>query len=135
MTTTIDRAHTTLHPVIRSKIDALQTALTNGFAKGETKSNFRVFETYRSPQRQRHLFLKTTSTKAPEWTSAHQYGMAADFAVWDETAKKWSWPDDADWKYLAAEARKVGLATPLAWDKGHVSPKDWRGSLRAYLSA
>lgn len=46
-----------------------------------------VHETFRSPERQRQLFLGGKATKADQWRSWHQYGLAADL-VFDMDKKK-----------------------------------------------
>jgi len=56
---------------------------------------FRMFEGFRSPQRQDYLYQQGRSrpgniiTNARPWTSFHQYGLAADFVLFINN--KWSW--------------------------------------------
>lgn len=86
------------------------------------------FEGYRSPVRQYHLLTRTKNTKAGPWQSAHQYGLAVDFAglrieqdglivpgswAWDQVPKHL-------WETLKREAIREGLDVPIAWDRGHV---------------
>lgn len=84
------------------------------------------FEGYRSPMRQNHLFTTTASTKARAWKSAHQYGMAVDFAglrIENDliVPNTWGWdvPEDL-WRRLKGVATVNGLDVPIEWDRGHV---------------
>jgi len=100
---------------------ATQPFRTKGFAY----CTFRPFEGFRHPMRQLYLFHETKSTKAGPWESAHQYGLAVDFAVWvakDDGSSQgfWTWPNDAPWIRLAEMARMYGLDVPIEWDRGHV---------------
>lgn len=79
-----------------------------------------VFETYRSPERQQHLFdLKNGTSESPAWMSWHQYGLAADL-VWFGP-KKWSWKPlkRDDWERLAEVMQSVGLRGIGQKDAGH----------------
>lgn len=91
---------------------------------------FRPFEGFRDPMRQLYLVSETKSTKAGPWQSAHQYGVAVDFAVWCEKDNRssvgfWAWPDEAPWERLAEMARMFSLDVPIAWDRGHVVHPLW----------
>jgi D-alanyl-D-alanine dipeptidase len=58
----------------------------------------RIFETYRTPARQHKLWEQGRETKGPivtqsrAWQSWHQYGVAADIALFKDG--KWSWAFD-----------------------------------------
>lgn len=85
------------------------------------------FEGYRSPMRQNYLFsLGTKITKARAWQSAHQYGLAVDFAglrIENDliVPNSWSWDvNESLWPKLKREAALSGLDIPIQWDRGHV---------------
>lgn len=132
--TNTERDMNLVHPTVRAKFVGLAKALREGFEKGETTTLFLPFETYRSPQRQLYLWTHTTSTKSQPWESAHQLGLAVDFAPHD-TAKPegrgWYWKEKEDpstpidWAYLKKTAKRFGLTVPIAWDKGHVQSAAW----------
>lgn len=113
-----------LHPVFREKAGSLLQEC----AKADLP--FRLFEGFRSPQRQRELYQqgRTTPgnivTKAMAWQSLHQYGVAADFVLF--VNGRWSWADTGDfkqhWKKLHQLADKVGLE-PLSWELPHLQLK------------
>lgn len=99
-----------LHPRVRAKFAALTEELS--------KHGFRVFETWRSPQRQATLLGR--SSKADAWQSAHQYGLAADFVRYTNS---WDW--SGDYTIVRRIARGYGLDAPILWDPGHVQPPNW----------
>lgn len=111
-----------LHPVVRAKVKTLQGKLD--------KENIpmKVFEAFRSPERQAFLYSKGRTrpglkvTNAEPWESYHQYGLAADFVRFENG--KWNWNDQtaaqkAQWARFHALAREVGLE-PLSWEMPHV---------------
>lgn len=85
-----------------------------------------AFEGYRHPIRQYHLLTVDKTTKARPWQSAHQYGLAVDFAGRmiheGELVRDWFWPNVTHhcWDDLKREARRVDLDVPISWDYGHV---------------
>lgn len=85
------------------------------------------FEGYRTADRQAML-LRQGATKAGPWRSAHQWGMAVDFAVVDQEDVSWHWPDPDSkvWRELYHAAHDIGLVIPIKWDKGHVQSPYWR---------
>jgi len=94
----------------------------------EADTILRVFETYRTPERQAHVFT-TGASHARPWQSAHQYGYALDFAGFKNGA--WTWDVDARcWEVLHHRAAELGLLTPISWDLGHVQHPRWH--LRDY---
>jgi hypothetical protein len=110
-----------LHPAFRAPVESLIEKLTqDGLA-------FRLFEGYRSPQRQRELYAQGREnsepivTKAKPWLSYHQYGLAADFVLYE--GGQWSWDGGGRrkkwWSRLHELAREVGLE-PLSWELPHV---------------
>lgn len=123
MTSSPDRDLTNLHPIMRDLVVRLCLHLEADFTSALTLSKFQLFEGYRSPERQHELFTDGRSTtKADAWQSAHQYGLAVDFAgrVNGLNGEVWSWNPQIDWAHLRMRALEVGLDVPLDWDKGHV---------------
>ena len=115
-----DLAH--LHPLVRAKVEKVQKELD--------KANIpmRVFEAFRSPERQAYLYAKGRTapgsrvTNAGPWQSYHQYGMAADFVRFENG--KWNWNDSTpqqnkEWDQFHDIARAAGLE-PLSWERPHV---------------
>jgi hypothetical protein len=110
-----------LHPVVREKIFQLTQHL-----KAE-QLPFRLFEGFRSPDRQRDLYAQGRTkpgskvTNAQAWSSYHQYGVAGDFVLYENG--RWSWDDKGErkqwWKQLHVLARQVGLE-PLSWETPHL---------------
>ena len=110
-----------IHPVVREKIYQLIEHL-----KAE-QLPFRLFEGFRSPERQRDLYAQGRTkpgakvTNAQAWSSYHQYGVAADFVLFENG--KWSWDDKGKrrqwWERLHELAREVGLE-PLSWETPHL---------------
>ena len=80
---------TYLHPTFRTKAQAVVDACA------QEQLPFRLFEGFRYPQRQQYLYEqgRTRSgnkvTNARPWTSYHQYGLAADFVLYQDG--QWSW--------------------------------------------
>ncbi|GAA0852826.1 M15 family metallopeptidase [Aliiglaciecola litoralis] len=110
-----------LHPVVREKIQTL----ISRFASEELP--FRLFEGFRTPDRQHELYAQGRTkagnkvTNAKAWSSYHQYGVAGDFVLYIDG--KWSWDDKGKrkqyWKRLHELAREVGLE-PLSWETPHL---------------
>ena len=119
-----------LHPLMRDPVRKLEGVLLDAGLLGTgTAPGFRLFEGYRSPERQDHLFKTTPSvTRARGWQSAHQYGLAVDYVWW--TGSEWSWNAlDHPWDQLRSAAflgGKVGLTAPLKWDLPHIEHPDWK---------
>lgn len=108
-----------LHPLMRGPVELMCASLEVAYQEGATQTYFRIFEGYRSPQRQTELFSDGRRvTKAKAWQSAHQYGLAVDMVPFTNAAFHWS--ESADWAFLKATARKFGLDVPFAWDRPHV---------------
>lgn len=111
-----------LHPVFREKVKVLIQKLDS------ENLLFRIFEGFRTPQRQRKLYAQGRTnppwsivTNAKPWLSNHQYGVAADFVLFENG--QWSWDDSGTkgklWFRLHELGREVGL-TPLSWEKPHL---------------
>ncbi|MHA7880370.1 MAG: M15 family metallopeptidase [Saccharospirillum sp.] len=114
-----------LHPAFRAKASSVLDSLA------EEGLPFRIFEGYRSPQRQRYLYAQGRTragaivTKAKPWQSYHQYGVAADFVLyengrwcWDDRGKRRKW-----WQRLHEIAWEHGLE-PLSWELPHLQLKN-----------
>ena len=110
-----------LHPDFRTALDKLLAQA------GSENIPFRIFEAFRTPERQEWLFAQgrtrsgSVVTKARAWESFHQYGMAADLVLFIDG--QWSWSDagplGGHWHRLREMARDVGLRT-LDWEAPHV---------------
>lgn len=117
-----------MHPKIQRVFQRLTEKLIVGYETGLTHTKFELFETFRSASRQNYLFMKGSS-KAREWQSAHNYGLAADFVAVTGYSSSgnplWSWDINHDWHFLAKCAEEVGLSAPISWDKPHVQSHIW----------
>lgn len=110
-----------LHPIFREKSKAVLESLA------EESLPFRIFEGFRSPERQRYLYAQGRTragaivTRAKAWQSYHQYGVAADFVLFENG--RWSWDDRGKrrkwWQQLHQVARDHGLE-PLSWELPHL---------------
>lgn len=122
MATIIRQIHA-LHPLVQRQFEELAFALKADFKAKRTLTDFRVFETYRTPMRQLEILTLTKNTKAGPYRSAHQYGLAADFVPFTSF---WSWDAEHDYAHLAKRALDFGLKVPYAgWDKVHVEHPDF----------
>jgi hypothetical protein len=112
---------TFLHPVYRAAAAAVLDDLA---AAGIP---LRIFEAYRTPERQQFLYDQGRTrpgsivTKAQAWQSYHQYGLAADYVAfvngswsWDGTGERAQW-----WTQLHVIGRKHGLE-PLSFEAPHL---------------
>jgi peptidoglycan L-alanyl-D-glutamate endopeptidase CwlK len=110
-----------LHPIFREKARQLLQQLA------AEQIPFRLFEGFRSPQRQRYLYAngRTRSgpvvTRALPWSSYHQYGLAGDFVLlqngewnWDTSGAKAAW-----WKRLSELGKQLQLE-PLRFEMPHL---------------
>lgn len=115
-----------LHPKARQPFELLALRLEDGFKAGHTKTWFRPFEGYRSPERQLQLLNIDKTTKAGPWQSAHNYGLAVDFVPWDPADQKWHWRENADWAFLDRSVQnRPQLSRPISWDRPHVEHHIW----------
>lgn len=114
---TVIRDINALHPKFAPIAKRLADALAADYKAGLTKTDFQVFETYRSPLRQQELLAKGT-TKAGPFKSAHQFGLAVDFVP--RINGRWDWSDFHEWEYMRNKAQSFGLSTPISWDLTHV---------------
>ncbi|PTM42386.1 glycosyl hydrolase 108 family protein [Bosea sp. 124] len=117
-----------LHPVIRDALSKIIGKLNNdGFS-------FQLFEAFRTPERQQHLFAQGRTrdgkivTNARAWQSFHQYGLAVDIVL--KIDGQWSWNDSGKfakaWDRLHEVGRAHGLK-PLSFEKPHLqwARGDW----------
>jgi peptidoglycan L-alanyl-D-glutamate endopeptidase CwlK len=88
---------------------------------------FRLFEGYRSPQRQQYLWEQgrvragAKVTNARPWESLHQYGLAADLVLFENA--KWSWDDKGAKARWWARLKEIGTAEglqPISWEAPHL---------------
>lgn len=135
---TITRDLSLLHPKFARAVVKLNKLCSGGYQTGITKTNFKVFETFRHPTRQNDLFAKGTS-KARQFTSAHQLGLAVDMVpylnaeeatalgerIGERVMPGWNWHSSHDWDFLRRSAQQVGLLVPMQWDRAHVEHPDW----------
>lgn len=99
-----------LHPILReSVLQLLQSFQSEGLP-------FRLYEGFRSPQRQAWLYQQGQSsgsmiTESDAWASYHQYGLAVDFVLWLNGT--WSWNtlgiNAGRWQRLYDLGERVGL--------------------------
>lgn len=122
-----------LHPAVRERIARVLERL---HAEGLP---FRVFEAYRTPDRQQYLYEQGRTrpgsivTRAKAWESLHQYGLAADLVLFENN--RWSWDDKGPkarwWARLKEIGREEGLE-PLSWEAPHLQfPGKSAGALRS----
>jgi len=121
-----------LHPKFQRLVRDVNERLTLDHEAGTTKTNFKIFETFRDPMRQTELIAKGV-TKAGPYQSAHQYGLAVDWVpiidgtdahrlseiTGERVLPGWNWHSSHDWEHLAQVAKRFGLTT-ISWDKSHL---------------
>lgn len=124
-----------LNPLVQADFFTLIRHLERGYLNGETKTEFKVFETYRTPGRQVEAFEQKVS-KARAFQSPHQYGLAVDFVPMVNrhsaggVKRVWSWHDELDWDYLDTCVDRVPcLSRSISWDRPHVEHELW-GEIR-----
>lgn len=117
-----------IHPEARPAFHGLIIKLFDGRVWESNGANYilRPFEGFRTPARQHKLLTVDKTTKVGPWKSAHQYGLAVDFAGVRMEENRlipgtWTWnlPDEV-WGDLQIQASKFSLRVPISWDKGHV---------------
>jgi len=110
-----------LHPIFREKARELLDRLT---AEGIP---FRLYEGFRSPERQRYLYAQGRTRAGPiityarPWASYHQYGMAGDFVLFENGT--WTWDTRGFrkryWAQLQTTGKQLGLE-PLPFELPHL---------------
>ncbi|MDR7270646.1 hypothetical protein J2X20_003304 [Pelomonas saccharophila] len=127
-----DRDLARLHPAMRAKVEELLQLFA------QQSLPFRVFEAYRSPERQNWLYEQGRTrpggkvTNARAWESFHQYGLAVDFVLFENG--QWSWDDSGPraghWRKLRELIDQVGLHS-LSWEVPHAELHVQLADLRA----
>lgn len=117
----VDRDLSKLHPFMREQVNGVLAKLK------DEQIPFEIFESYRTPKRQAHLYAQGRTrqgkivTKANAWQSLHQYGVAVDFVLYLEG--RWSWSTAGVhgewWSKLADIGTRMGLKS-LSWEKPHL---------------
>lgn len=127
------------HPVAQRPFLNLRDRMAKErFTEGGKDFLLMPFEGYRHPERQNHLFSVEKTTKARPYESAHQYGLALDFAgrwiTHENVIGAWFWPDSTHkcWDELKRRAAIEGLDVPIIWDRGHVQHPLWRDVRHAF---
>lgn len=110
-----------LHPAFRAIAYKLQEQLN------DEGLPFRLFEGYRSRERQAWLYASGRTRPGPKVTKAgpgesyHQYGLAGDWVLFIDG--KWSWDTSREnsekWERLHAIGKGLGLE-PLSWELPHL---------------
>ncbi len=118
-----------LHPIVRAAVSATLATL-----QGEGVP-FRVFEAFRTPERQAALYAQGRTapgsivTKAQSWQSYHQYGLAVDLVLFRDNGWNWSdaGADAGSWTRMHEVAALNGLRH-LDFETPHVEfdGPDWR---------
>lgn len=117
----VDRDPGKLHPVFRqAAAEVLRACAEQGLP-------FELFEGYRTPRRQHHLFLQGRSDRYPgpilthndAWYSFHQFGLSADFIL--RIGGKWTW-HSREHDYLWERLREIGAMYELEGndENGHL---------------
>jgi peptidoglycan L-alanyl-D-glutamate endopeptidase CwlK len=100
-----------LHPLLRDKVPALEGAIATAGLP------LRLFESYRSPFRQRELYAARKS-RARAWESFHQYGLAVDYVFWVNGDWSWQEPAPGYWKIWRGIIEDQGLRA-LSFEEPH----------------
>lgn len=95
-----------LHPLVRrAAMDTLDELARSDIS-------FRLFETYRTPERQKLLKAKRPKvSNAGPWQSMHQYGLAVDFVINVRGVNPWSTKGEHRkwWDLLHIAGERYGL--------------------------
>ena len=123
--TTVNRDLWLLCPKFKERVEAaLVRAQDDGY-------NVEVFEGWRSPQRQDHLYAQgrskpgKTVTNSQAWGSWHQFGLAVDIAF--KVNGKWSWEGAFD---KVAPYFLEGMGLEWAGFKGEIGHYQMTKNLR-----
>jgi hypothetical protein len=124
----IARQINSLHPLVRCKYaDGVKSYLEQEFKKKEAgeRRDINITEGYRSPERSNKLRAAGIRA-APAGHSWHNYGLAADFAVYTQRGSGTQWHYDdgrrGDSEYtgrLRSHLQPYGLINDLSGDSGH----------------
>ncbi len=97
-----------LHPAVRAAVDAVLRDCA------KAKLPLKVFEAWRSPERQKYLYAQGRTrpgskvTFAQAWQSYHQYGLAVDLVGYVNGNWTWNLPQ-ATWDKMHVFGAKYGL--------------------------
>lgn len=120
-----------IHPVWSCQLWKLVQAVEAKFASGSLHRHWRIFETYRHPDRQ-DMLLRQGTTRAGAWHSPHQYGLAADWASYDQD--RWDWPVTQEaYQELHELGHTFGIRFPISWDPGHCQSPVWDEARKLFL--
>jgi peptidoglycan L-alanyl-D-glutamate endopeptidase CwlK len=120
--TTANRDLTFLHPNVRDRVTLVMAEIER------LGLPLRVFEGWRSPERQRYLFAQGRSrpgrkvTFSRAWESYHQYGLAVDIVGFVNGGWTWELPD-ATWSQMHAIGAAHGLER-LGFETPHLQLAD-----------
>jgi len=98
-----------LEPVTRAAVEAI---MADAAARGIT---LEVTETYRSQERQRHLYASGATQL--QTAGVHHYGLAADFCKIIDGKPSWA----GDWQFLCQLAEAHGLISGGDWGQPTVA--------------
>jgi peptidoglycan L-alanyl-D-glutamate endopeptidase CwlK len=105
-----------LHPIVRS---AAQNTIAELASEG---IGFKIFESYRTPERQAFLRAKSPKvTNAGPWQSMHQYGLAVDLIIDTDGVNPWSTKGECRqwWDLMHESGRRYGLE-PIRGELPHM---------------
>lgn len=122
----VERRLDYLHPLLRMKAEAMQLALERLHRDGHIRRH-EIFETWRSPARQRVLFEEAKGrSRVNAYRSAHQYGLAFD-VVRCPRPRGWTWDTTPEeWRTIGLAARELGIVQPFpGWDPYHLEAPEW----------
>ncbi|HEU0217266.1 MAG TPA: D-alanyl-D-alanine carboxypeptidase family protein [Stellaceae bacterium] len=122
--TTANRDTAFLHPAMRTRVASVMAEIE------AADLPLKVFEAWRSPERQRFLYAQGRTrtgevvTNAQAWESYHQYGLAVDIVGFVRGNWTWDLPS-ANWARLHEIGAEHGLEW-LSWEKPHLQLADLR---------
>lgn len=119
-----ERRISELHPMMILRVIDMAADLKGQFLRGETAALWYVYETTRSPERQRHFF-STGASRHNGWESPHQYGLAVDMAAIDAQGEPIEEPTAEQYAELHNAAKRHGLTAPDAKNPGHLEHPEW----------
>jgi len=124
--TSVNRDPALFHPEAGEMFIKLERRLQELYREAYTRVHWKIFEGWRHPYRQNYLLLTKKTTRVGPFFSAHQFGLAVDFAGYIEQSKTFTWAIKShEWGLLKQEAQRAGLQVPITWDPGHVQHPLW----------
>lgn len=120
--TSANRDTTLLHPALRTRVASVMADIA------AANLPLRIFEAWRSPQRQRHLYAQGRTrpgkivTYAQAWESYHQYGLAVDIVGFVNNSWTWDLPASV-WKKMHEIGKAHGLER-LGFETPHLQLAD-----------